>query len=607
MHMLWHSQFYLRILIPFILGILGVRFFSITFTWILGVLFFFLLLLLLFQIVPTFKKYKYRRVQGLLYLSVFVLFGSAVSQYNKLSHTLPQDLQENQYTKILATVSEHPIPIKKGHKYIVDVFALATPRNEHKISKGRILVYSNGLSSALQIGDTMVFLKQYVRPIEKAMHGFEFDYKAYMANQYVYHQTYIKQNGVAVLPLSNNALNIFRSAIEVRGHVQKRLEQIFEDKEILAISQALLIGYKASLSQELVGAFSASGTMHVLAVSGLHAGIVFMVLNFLFLPFANSLNKNRIKVLVIVPSLFFYAFVTGLSPSVVRAAIMLSLVLIASALNRRGNIYNTIFATAFYMLLFNPMFLFHVGFQLSFLAVLGIVYFQPKIKRIYQAPNKVMLYLWEIVCVSIAAQLATFPLTLYYFHQFPSYFILSNLLVLPAVFLAMVFLFPSILFLNVSYIGPFFKIVTSFILGFISKSVVFVEDLPGSTVADIFLHPFYIFVLFCIVFLFGYFVYSSKAKWIISILVLILISGIFNAYDSYSKIYRKYVFKHRSLGIVVVSGNKLNILSDSSNLNNLELYSPKIQAIGSYYGVSKENIEHVWVRDIHNIKGVYFR
>jgi competence protein ComEC len=393
----------------------------------------------------------------------------------------------------------------------------------------------------------------------------------------------------------------------VRGHVQKRLEQIFEDKEILAISQALLIGYKASLSQELVGAFSASGTMHVLAVSGLHAGIVFMVLNFLFLPFANSLNKNRIKVLVIVPSLFFYAFVTGLSPSVVRAAIMLSLFLIASALNRRGNIYNTIFATAFYMLLFNPMFLFHVGFQLSFLAVLGIVYFQPKIKRIYQAPNKVMLYLWEIVCVSIAAQLATFPLTLYYFHQFPSYFILSNLLVLPAVFLAMVFLFPSILFLNVSYIGPFFKIVTSFILGFISKSVVFVEDLPGSTVADIFLHPFYIFVLFCIVFLFGYFVYSSKAKWIISILVLILISGIFNAYDSYSKIYRKYVFKHRSLGIVVVGGNKLNILSDSSNLNNLELYSPKIQAIGSYYGVSKENIEHVWVRDIHNIKGVYFR
>lgn len=606
MPMLWHSQFYLRILIPFIIGILGVRFFSFSFEWILGILFFFLLLLLLFQVVSSFKKFKYKRVEGLIYFIVFVMLGSTVIQYNKQSHSLSKDLLEKQHTNILATVSEQPILLKKGGKFIVDVFALASPGKEYIKTKGRILVYSSDIAS-IKIGDTMLFLKQYVKPIEKAMHGFEFDYKAYMANQYVYHQAYIKQKGATVVPLSSNAFNLFRSAIEVRGHIQKRLEQIFEDKEILAISQALLIGYKASLSEELVGAFSASGTMHVLAVSGLHAGIVFMILNFLFLPFANTLNKNRIKVLVIVPSLFFYAFVTGLSPSVVRAAIMLSLVLLAAALNRRGNIYNTVFATAFYMLLYNPMFLFHVGFQLSFLAVLGIVYFQPKIKRLYQAPNKVVLYFWEIVCVSIAAQLATFPITLYYFHQFPSYFIVSNLLVLPAVFLAMVFLFPSILFLNIPYIGAFFKYITSFILGFISKSVVFVESLPGSTVSNIYLHPFYIVVLFGIVFFFGFFLFAPRAKWIITILILILMSGIFNAYHNYSRIYRKDVFKYRPVGVFVIRGNKLNILIDSSSSKNIDLYLAKKEAIAAYYGIARENSSLVLVRDLDKIESVYLK
>lgn len=605
--MLWHSQFYLRILIPFILGILGVRFFSIPLVWPILLLFLSLFFLLLFQKSSNFQKYKYRTAEGILYFFVFVFLGITVTQFKKQSHTFSQDILDKQYTKILARVSEQAMPFKNGQKYIVDVFALASQSHKLKKSKGRVLVYSSEMSSPVAIGDTIILWKEFVKPINKATHEFEFDYKTYMANQYVYHQVFVKNKGLRVMPLSDNTINIFRLAIQVRGHVQKRLEQIFEDKEILAISQALLIGYKASLSEEQVGAFSASGTMHVLAVSGLHAGIVFMILNLFFLPFANTLNKKRIKVLVIVPSLFFYAFVTGLSPSVVRAAIMLSLVMVAAALNRKGNIYNTVFATAFFMLLYNPMFLFNVGFQLSFLAVLGIVYFQPKIKKMYQAPNKVVLYIWEIVCVSIAAQLATFPLSLYYFHQFPSYFILSNILVLPAVFLAMVFLFPSILFFNLPYIGSFFKFISSHILGFISKSVVFVEGIPGSTMSNIYLHPFYIFSLFCIVFFLGYYFYSPKAKWILTILVIILVSGIFSIYECHSTIYRKNVFRHRELGVLAVKGNRLIVIRDSSLLENSDVQKVKIHSIGAYYGIRNKDIEYKYVQDISKIEAVHFK
>ena len=189
---------------------------------------------------------------------------------------------------------------------------------------------------------------------------------------------------------------------------------------------------KDELDFEVKQAYAAAGAMHVLAVSGLHVGIIFLILNTLLAILDTSKKGRIVKAIILLISLWSYAMITGLSPSVLRAATMFSFVIMGTVLNRSSSIYNTLAASAFFILIINPNLLFEVGFQLSYVAVLGIVYLQPLIyKRIYTRwwlLDKV----WAITAVSIAAQIATLPLTLFYFNQFPVYFMLSNLLVIPS-------------------------------------------------------------------------------------------------------------------------------------------------------------------------------
>lgn len=184
-------------------------------------------------------------------------------------------------------------------------------------------------------------------------------------------------------------------------------------------------------------AYSKTGTMHVLSVSGMHVGIVFLVLSFLFKPLDKFHALSYFRIFLIVPAIWFYAMISGFSSPVCRAALMISLVVIGKVLHRNLNSYHIIAISAFFLLLYNPFFLFDVGFQLSYLAVFGLVYFHPKLYQLFHFHNKIFDYLWSYCALSIAAQLATFPLGLYYFHQFPLYFLLSNLLILLPVTLIM--------------------------------------------------------------------------------------------------------------------------------------------------------------------------
>ena len=203
----------------------------------------------------------------------------------------------------------------------------------------------------------------------------------------------------------------------------------------LAVASALILGYKDDLGEELKHSYSSAGATHVLAVSGLHVGIIFLVLNFLL----NILDKNdRFKIskaILLICFLWAYATITGLSPSVVRAATMFSFVTIGKSFGKSSSIYNTLCASAFVLLVYNPYLIMEVGFQLSYLAVVGIVYFQSIIYKWIYVKNKFLKYIWMITSVSIAAQLTTFPLGLLYLHQSPTYLFASNLFVIPGAML----------------------------------------------------------------------------------------------------------------------------------------------------------------------------
>jgi competence protein ComEC len=178
-------------------------------------------------------------------------------------------------------------------------------------------------------------------------------------------------------------------------------------------------------------AYANTGTMHVLAVSGLHVGLVFVILSFFLKPLRKTVTHRLFAAAVILTVVWAYAFITALSPSVLRAAVMFTIVVLAQVLQRRGNMYNTLAVAAFVLLCYNPFFLFEVGFQLSFMAVLGIVYLAPRIQKLLVFDTKAANWLWQLVVVSMAAQIGTFAISLYYFHQFPVYFLVSNLIAVP--------------------------------------------------------------------------------------------------------------------------------------------------------------------------------
>ena len=171
--------------------------------------------------------------------------------------------------------------------------------------------------------------------------------------------------------------------------------------------------------------------MHVLAVSGLHVGIIFFILNFLLTPLNRNKRLLKIKLFLLVGALWFYAFLTGLSPSVMRSCTMFSFIVVGENLNKRTNIYNTLAASAFLLMLINPLIIFGAGFQLSYIAVISIVFFQPRLAALVAVKNRILKYVWDLFTVSVAVQIGTAPISIFYFHQFPVYFWLSNFIVIP--------------------------------------------------------------------------------------------------------------------------------------------------------------------------------
>jgi competence protein ComEC len=215
------------------------------------------------------------------------------------------------------------------------------------------------------------------------------------------------------------------------------IDQKVEFPESKQIANALLLGQKESLDKEIKNAYSETGTMHILAVSGLHVGIIYAILLLPLKRFKSDSKFRKGYLLTVVGLIWLYAVMTGFSPSVVRASTMFSLVTAGQMRKKKPSIWNVLAFSAMLMMVVEPEVIFDVGFQLSYLAVAGIVGLQPVILRWWIPGNVVLEYFWQSAAVSLAAQLVTFPLSVFYFHQFPTYFLLANLIVVPLAFLIM--------------------------------------------------------------------------------------------------------------------------------------------------------------------------
>lgn len=283
------------------------------------------------------------------------------------------------------------------------------------------------LPPPIDYGDELLIPAQY-RLVPPPYNPGELDYQAYLANQNIWHQAYFRSQEIYKTGERNgNPLVIY--LLKSRKKLVAKFERYLVNRDALAVASTLILGDRANLSVELLQAFSNTGTIHVLSVSGMHVVIVFWLFAKLLGWMDVSRSLRTVKFILLVSAVWGYAALTGFSPSVLRASVMISFVMSATAFNRENRIYNSLSASAFFLLLYDPKFLADIGFQLSYLAVLGIVFLTPLWKLIFTSNHRVIKPIGDYIGMSISAQAGAGPLAAYYFHQFPMYFLLANLVI----------------------------------------------------------------------------------------------------------------------------------------------------------------------------------
>ena len=434
------------------------------------------ILFALFVLILAFESVR----KSIYYFFLFLGFGyliTALQNETQNPNHYSHFISENAYYS--GVLLSDPIPTKRAFRLEIELTERVTETTTSTEGKVFIYVPKNDEYAAFHIGDIVLFKSNLKEP-SPPLNPHEFDYQNYLQLHQIYAQSYassLKKIGVA--PFSFN-----RIIGSIRRFLLNKIDNMPLSVEEKSVASALLLGYRYLISDGTQQAFAGAGAMHVLAVSGLHVGILFIITaTILGLDKKHPQRNNWKKVVLSILIIWSYAALTGLSPSVTRAAVMFSFIGFGNLFKRKPGIYQAIAASAFFLLAINPNYLFEVGFQLSYAAVLGIVYIQPKIYHLFDFKRIVWIdKIWAITTVSIAAQAATFPLSIYYFHQFPLFFIVSNLVVIPTAYLLMSYGL-GLLTLSIIISPPAFLILPfKWLLMLMIKSVELVESLPHSVV-----------------------------------------------------------------------------------------------------------------------------
>ena len=314
-----------------------------------------------------------------------------------------------------------------SERFVAKVIAL----ENQKIS-GRVLLSFplDTMAEKLQVDDELIVYTRLLT-IDRPLNPHQFDYHNYMNGLGIMNQMRLRKNDF--LMVQNSEATLYGTAAKFRNLIIDHLKKANFGKEEFGIIQALLLGQRNEISTETYNNYKNAGAVHILAVSGLHIGVLLLLLQFLLRPLERLRKGKTIKLVVIVTLLWGFAVLAGLSASVIRAVTMFSFVAYALYLNRPGNTFNILALSMFFILLvINPLLLFQVGFQMSYVAVFAIVWIYPFLEKLWRPKYKLFRYFWQLLSVSIAAQLGVLPISLFYFHQFPGLFFISNLLIVPA-------------------------------------------------------------------------------------------------------------------------------------------------------------------------------
>lgn len=567
-----HELVFVRILAPFSIGIL--TFYGYKAPWILNGLILiniFLpacLLILNFSYKKT-NLYSYNGLIGLIF-HCFIFFAGSLSciLYNQCISSDYYIFKKSKYLKIriisepenrqniilfdaLTTKSIHlnsSLSVRKGSDYVF-----------HPASgKIRVIILANSDHLILKYGEELLIPARYTET-EPPLNPAEFNYKEWLATQNIYYKIFLKQ-GEFIRLNTNTGNALIRFALRLRESQVSLYRKLIKNNDAFSIATTLILGYRNDLSAETLDIYSKTGTIHVLSVSGMHVGLVYVVLNWLLFFLNRKQIFRTLKTMIILSLIWFYALLTGFSPSVLRAALMISVFITAKLFNKHTNSYNIIAFTAFCLLLYNPFLIWDVGFQLSFLAVFGLIYLHPKIKDLLSLKSPWLTKGWDMIAMSLAAQLATYPFSVYYFHQFPVYFLLSNLFImLPAALIMYIGII--ILVFRLECLGALFE----WLIIFMNSGLTRISGFPCSGISAIWLTKTELALLCLTLTLFVISLKERKKSLMMTSVAILLCLQILISYDKLQAIHQKKAIRFtlkRNYAVALLNARQAILFTD---------------------------------------------
>ncbi len=564
----WKQAPFVRIVLPFILGILCYLYFPLIHPSLIVALFIGLGIAWWgYHRWPDFYKLKYAFLKGIFINSILFVAAYLLCLLHQPSlSTKWYHHHEKKYSHALVKMVSEPKPTAKSIGFEIEVIALCDSAN-YMPTQGKALLYlqQHEHVQTIRQGDVLL-IKNTFSDIKKNNNPGGFDYATYCKSKKIVQQAYVTTHDWQHTQKHEEDLNSFFAG--VNAYTCSLLKKALPDSSTHGIAEALLVGYRTDIDDELWQAYSNSGIVHIIAISGMHMAMIYGSVRWLLLliPFF----KRRKKIAILIALLFMWGFacITGLPASVTRAAIMFTFIGWADMQSYQTNSINTLAAAAFCMLCYNPLLLQDVGFQLSYMAVLSLIIFYKPIYHLLYIQTKILDVVWKLMAMTIAAQLLTFPLCMYYFHQFPLLFLFTNLIAVP---LTTVILYLEIVLVLLHPLIPIMhllgKVIAAFIL-FLNTSVLHLSQWSFAVWSEIQLSMLQMFLLLMMVSLISYWLFYKKTTAMLAGFMTLWIFCL-------TLLYHRYEVYHQQKIVVYDISKQRNVELISQN----EYYNPDIDSL----------------------------
>lgn len=491
-------------------------------------------------------------------ISLGILIENFHQEKNHQTHYTQLSPQQSEASSNIFLIREVLKSTNYYHRYIGEIVL----KDSLQVS-GSILIHiqKDSISKLLHVDD-ILYTHIPLEKVRSSLNPTNFDYKTYLNDRYIYHQLHLKTNDF--ISTQNTSQTIYGYAATIRNQIHESLIAANFKADELAVIEALLLGQRQQISKELQNNYANAGAIHILAISGLHIGIIVLLLNFLLKPITRFRHGKFLKLLMMISILWSFAIISGLSASVVRAVTMFTAIVIATYFKRQTNTFQVLLISMFFLLICKPHFLFDVGFQLSYAAVFAIVWLQPLWQKFWNPKSWFLKSFWSLLTVSLSAQLGVLPLSLYYFHQFPGLFFVANLTIIPVLGIILILGILVIILAYFQILPEFLSTIYSFIIQQMNHFIAWIASHDQFLFDDIFISLYQMIGCYLIIIGFANYFHLPKRKHFKLALICILICQSLWFLD-------RFLYTPKNNSFMVFHQHKTSVLAHQNGLD-LQLF-----------------------------------